>query len=55
MVIDVTETLKFCFCAVTHEWMSSVFEKNVVLLVVMSLLSSLDDVDFRVELLANYV
>ena len=41
---------------VTHEWMSSVFEVLFLFwLIVISLLSILDNIDVRVELLADDV
>ena len=53
--VEVAWTLYF-FCGVTHEWMSSVFEVLLFFLfVVMSLLSSWDEMDVRVELLADDV
>ena len=48
-------TLVF-FHGITHEWISSVFEMLFLFwLVVMCLLSSLDDIDVPVELLADDV
>ena len=55
VVVNVAWTLYFCFRGVTHECMSSVFE--VLLLfwfVVMSLLSSWDDMEVPVDFLAYY-
>ena len=44
------------FCGVTHDCMSSVVEVLfLILFVVMSLLSSWDDMDVRFELLADDV
>ena len=44
------------FLGVTHEWMSSVFEVLFLFwLVIMFLLSSLDEMDVHVKLLADYV
>ena len=56
VVVDVAWTLCFGFRGVTHEWMSSVFE--VLLLfwfLVLSLLSSWDEIDVRVKLIADDV
>ena len=53
---DLAWKLYFCFCGVTHEWMSSVLEVLLFfLLVVMSLLSSWDDMDVSVKLLVDDV
>ena len=55
-VVDVSWALYFCFCGVTHEWMSSIFE--VLLLfwfVVIYFLSRWDEMDVRVKLLADDV
>ena len=42
------------FCGVTHDWMLYVFEVLFLfLLVIMCLLSSLDNIDVRVEILAD--
>ena len=54
VVVYVAWALKFCFRGVTHELMSSVFE--VLLLfwfLVMSVLSSWDEMDVLVELLPD--
>ena len=54
--VEVAWTMEFCFCVVTHDWMSSLFDMLFLLwLVVMCLLSSLDEIVVRVELLANDV
>ena len=43
-----------CFCAVTNEWMSSVFEVLFLFwFLVMSLLSSWDEMDIPVELISD--
>ena len=56
MVVDISWTLWFCFRGVTHEWMSSIFEVFFLFLfLVMSLLSSLDEIDVRVGLLSDYL
>ena len=56
VVVDVFWTLWFCFPGVTSDWVSSVFEVLFLLwLIIMCLLSSLDDVDVRVKLLADDV
>ena len=52
--VYVAWTLWFCFCGVTHEWMSSVFEVLFLFLfVVMSLLSRWYEMGVRVELLGD--
>ena len=54
--IDMPWTLQFCFCGVSHEWISSVFEVFFFFwFVVMFLLSSWDDIDARFKLLADDV
>ena len=56
VVIDLALTLKFCVSGVTHECMSSVFEVFFLFwFLVMSLLSSWDEMGVRVELLSDYV
>ena len=53
VVADVAWTMYF-FHGVTHDWMSSVFDVLFLfLLVIICLLSNLDDIDVRVELLAD--
>ena len=56
VVVYMAWTLILCFRGVTHEWMSSVFEVLFLFwFVEMFLLSSLDEMDVRVKLLADDV
>ena len=54
--VDVAWTLKFCFCGVTHEWVSSVFEVFFLFWIsVLSLLSRWYEMNACVKLLSDNV
>ena len=52
VVVDLAWTMIFCFCGVTQQWISSVFDiSDVFWISVLSSFSSWDDIIVRVKLL----